>query len=119
MNQPLPLPLRPTFGATKLQMTRGPDEVLKAILGSPKSAHPRAGQSLCEALGLEQPLSVVLCAGDWASSSALPLCDDLGLEKQAFHSEATVVQSPSRRGGRLKRLGALGPLRQLCLRGVP
>jgi hypothetical protein len=122
MNQPLPLPLplRPTFGATKLLMTRGPDEALKAILCPAHSAHPQVAQSLCEALalGFQQPVSVVLCAGNWASSSALPRCDDLGLGKETLHSEATVVESPPRRGRRLKGLGALGPLRQLGLRGV-
>lgn len=102
-------------------MTRGPDEVLKAILCPAKSAHPQAAQSLCEALalGFQQPVSVVLCAGDWASSSALPLCDALGIGKQTLHSEVTVVESTPRRGRRLKGLGALGPLHQLCLRGVP
>jgi hypothetical protein len=121
MNQPLYLTLRPTFEAKQLPMTRGPDEVLKAILGPAKSAHPQAAQSLREtlALGFEQPLSVVLCAGDWASSSALPLCDDLGIGKQMLHSEVTIVEAPPRRGRRLKGLGALGPLRQLSLRGMP
>jgi hypothetical protein len=121
MNQPLYLTLRPTFEAKQLPRTWGPDEVLKAILGPAKSVPPQAAQSLRKALalGLEQPLSVVQCAGDWASSSALLLCDDLGIGKQALPSEVTIVESPPRRERRLKGLGALGSLRQLCLRGVP
>lgn len=121
MNQPLYLPLRPTFEAKQRPRTWDPDEVLEAILGPAKSVPPQAAQSLRKALvlGLEPPLSVVQYAGDWASSSALPLCDDLGIGKQELLSEVTIVESPPRRVRRLKGLGALGSLRQLCLRGVP
>lgn len=121
MNQPLYLTLRPTFESKQLPMTWGPDEVLKAILGPAKSVPPQAAQSQREALalGLEQPLSVVPCAGDSASSSALPLRDDLGIGKETLPSEVPIVGAPPHRGRRLKDLGASGPLLQLCLRGVP
>jgi hypothetical protein len=103
-------------------MTRGPDEILKAILGPPQSAHPQAARSLCEALALwfQHPLSVVLCADDWESSSALRLCDGLGVGARTLHYEVNVVESlpRPRRGRRLAGLGDFRDLRQMDLRGL-
>jgi hypothetical protein len=76
----------------------GDEEVLRAQLPPPPSVHPRAAQTLCEALSLwlGKPLSVVLCADAEGTSSALGLCDGFGFGARTVHYEVEVVD-PRRR----------------------
>jgi hypothetical protein len=72
---------------------------------------PRDG---VEALWLQRPLSVVLCADAEERSSALGLCDGLGIGRETLHDEVEVFDPRSPRRG----LGGLRDLRQLSPRGI-
>ena len=78
--------------------------------------HHTAAPTLLEGLSLwlQLPLSVVLCAGEEASSSALNLYDDFGFGAATAHYQVEVVDPSRRRRG----LGSFRDLRQLDLRGA-
>lgn len=107
---------KPTSSRTRLLLTHGSTELLRAAMPGPALAHPRAAPTLLEGLSLwlGQPLSVVLCADAEGASCALDLCDDFGFGKQTLHYEVEVVEPARRRRG----LGPFSDLRQLALRGV-
>ena len=109
--------MRPTSLATRLLVTYGHDDILRAVLPAPGQAHPRAAALLLEGLSewFQQPLSVVLYADAQGCSSALGLCDGFGFGNRTVHFEVEVFD-PSRRR---RRLGSFRDLRQLALRGVP
>ncbi len=108
--------VKPATAATRLLLTRGPDELLRAALPAARATHPRAAAALCEALSLwvQEPLSVVLCVDGRDSSSELGLCDALGLGDRTVHYEVEVMDRARRRRG----LGSFRDLRQLALRGL-
>jgi hypothetical protein len=108
--------IKPMREATRLLLTRGEDEILKAVLPSPTVAHDRAAPTLCEGLSLwlQQPLSIVLVADEQGVSSALRLCDGFGFGVTTVHYEVEVVDPARRRRG----LGSFRDLRQLDLRGL-
>ena len=108
--------LKPTRETTRLYLTVGGDELLRAVLPPPGVCHPRSAPILLEGLALwmQRPLSVVLCAADGDVSSALGLSDGLGFGYQTVHYEVEVVD-PARRP---RGLGSFRDLRQLDLRGV-
>ena len=56
-------------------------DLLKAFLGPPEQAHPRAAATLLEGISLwyQRPLSVVLSADGSDDGCALGLCDALGV----------------------------------------
>ena len=119
MNRNLVLSLRPSETATRLLMTCDGDEVLKAILTPPTTAHPRAAPTLLEGLALfyQQRLSVVLSVDEADASCVLGLSDGLGLARSTLHYQVEVCEQV-RRGRRLGGLGTFRDLRQLCMRGV-
>jgi hypothetical protein len=90
------------------------EDLLRATLPPPR--HPHAAHTMLVGLSrwLGRPLSVVLCAGEAASSSALNLYDDFGFGAAATHYQVEVVEPGRRRRG----LGSFRELRQLDLRGV-
>ena len=108
--------VKPSPSATRLLMTFGDSEALRAVLPSPATAHQRAASMLCEALALwmQRPLSVVLCADGQGDSSALGLCDGFGFGNQTELYEVEVVDPTRRRRG----LGSFHDLRQLLLPGA-
>ncbi len=108
--------VKPASTTTRLLMTLGPDELLRAVLPPPTETHPRAAMTLCEALSLwvQQPLSVVLCVDGRDSSSELGLCDAFGFGQRTVHYEVEVMDPARRRRG----LGSFRDLRQLALRGL-
>ncbi len=105
-----------TRETTRLYLTRDGDELLRAVLPPPGAHHPRAAPTLLEGLSLwlQRPLSVVLCADAEGFSSALGLCDGLGIGNQTLHYEVEVFDPLRPRRG----LGSFHDLRQLALRGV-
>lgn len=109
--------LKPTLETTRLYLTIGGNELLRAVLPPPGTClHPRSAPTLLEglALWLQRPLSVVLYAADGDDSSALGLSDGLGFGYQTVHYEVEVVDPARRQRG----LGSFADLRQLQMRGV-
>jgi hypothetical protein len=113
--------LKPTQQTTRLYLTLGGNELLRAVLPAVLPApgtwmHPRSAPILLEglALWLQRPLSAVLYAADGDDSSALGLSDGFGFGYETVHYEVEVVDR-SRRG---RRLGSFADLRQLQLRGA-
>lgn len=105
---------KPSSEATRLFLTWGESELLRAVLPPPGAQHPTAAPTLLEGLSLwlQRPLSVVLCADVEGTSSALGLCDGFGIGRETLHYEVEVVDPRRRRG-----LGPFSDLRQLSLRG--
>jgi len=105
---------KPSSEVTRLYLTYGGTEMLRAVLPPPGAQHPSAAPTLLEGLSLwmQRPLSVVLCADAEETSSALGLCDGFGIGCETLHSEVEVVDPRRRRRG----LGAYSDLRQLNLR---
>jgi hypothetical protein len=101
---------KPSSLKTRLYVSFGDEEVMRAQLPPPSSAHPRAAATLCEGLSLwlGRPLSIVLCADAQGTSSALGLCDGFGFGVTTVHYEVEVVD-PRRR---IRGLGAFRDLRR-------
>lgn len=109
--------LKPTLETTRVYLTVGGNELLRAALPAPGTCmHPRSAPTVLEglALWLQRPLSVVLYAADGDDSSALGLSDGFGFGYQTVHYEVEVVDPTRRR----QRLGSFADLRQLQMRGV-
>ncbi len=108
--------LKPNPLATRLLATYGEEDVLKAVLPPPQQAHPRAAETLLEALSLwfQRPLFAVLYADAEESSSVLGLCDGFGFGRRTVHFEVEVYDPKRRRRG----LGSFTDLHQLALRGL-
>jgi hypothetical protein len=108
--------LKPSKEATRLLVVFGEQDVLRAVLPSPMLAHPRAAETLLEALAMwfQRPLSAVLCADAAGYSSALNLCDGFGVGRTSVLFEVEVVDPTRRR----RTLGSFADLRQLTQRGV-
>ena len=120
MDDKLRMVIRPSLQSTRLLMTSGPHEVLRAELPWPCHAHHRAAATLIVGLALwfQRPVSVVLCADAEASSSALCLCDGFGFGVHSVHYSVEVRERGRRRGRRLGGPGSFGELRTLLLAGA-
>jgi len=107
---------KPSPETTRLYLTYGGHELLRAVLPPPGAQHPRAAPILLEGLSLwlQRPLSVVLCADAEERSSALGLCDGFGIGHETVHYEVEVFDARRPRRG----LGSFRDLRQLSLRAV-
>ena len=117
----LRITLKPELHETRVLMTRGVDEVFKAVLPPPSQMHCRAASTLVEGIALwyQRKVSVVLYADVSEERFAMALCDGLGFGLTNVHYEVDVVTPGNqRRGRRIPGLGKFGELRQLCLRGV-
>jgi hypothetical protein len=105
--------LRPTREDTRLLLTNGNDDCLKAVLPPPLQSRYQAAHTLLTGLSLwfQRPLSVVSSVDDEESTSALGLSDGFGFGNKTPHYEVRVLDR--RRGGR--RLGpSFAELRQLA-----
>jgi hypothetical protein len=114
--------IQPEAIQTKVLMMDGPDQVLKAVLPRPASAHPRAASMLMEALALwyRRKLSVVLYADVWAEPFATGFCDGLGLGETHLHYEVDVVDPrPQEKGKQLSFTSGFSELEELCARRWP
>ncbi len=115
--------LSPSSKWTRVLVTHGPDELLRAILPSPaQTKHERAAATFLEALALwlDVALPVVLSVDAPEASSCLGLTDEVGVGAHSVFYRVDVVlrgRRHRRRGQRLHGLGAFGDLRQLRLVG--
>lgn len=107
------LTIAPNRNETRVLMTCGPDEALRAILSPATMTHPRAAATLLEGLSLwyQRPLNVVLCVDDESNSSALGLCDALGFGHRSLYYEVGIVVTD--RIPKRNRIGGLGDFRAL------
>ena len=116
------LTLMPSSTRTRLLLTHGPDELLRAILppGSPMY-HEDAPRRLLEGLALwvDRPLRVVLSVDEKDASFCLGLTDELGVGMRSLFFTVEVVdrQAQRRRGRRIRGMGDFADLRQLELTG--
>lgn len=118
MSDTITVTIAPEPGRVRILATTPTHDVLKAVLGSARHAHPRAAATLLEGLALwhQRPLCVVLSADESDDGSALGLCDALGFGR-TLHYEVGLAFA-DRRGRRPRRdrrgLGDFRDLRQLA-----
>ncbi len=99
-----------TARETRVLLTQGPDEVLKARLRAVATpAHRFAGPMLCESMALwhDQRVRAVVSAESEQVLFALGLCDGLGVARATLHYvvQPLFMDDPPRRGQRLSGLG--------------
>jgi hypothetical protein len=101
-----------TARETRILLTQGPDEMMKARLRAVSTpAHRFAGPMLCEAMALwhDQRVRAVVSAESEEILFALGLCDGLGIAHATLHYVVEPVclweDDPPRRGRRLSGLG--------------
>lgn len=112
--------IAPERGRTRILASRGPQELMRAILGPPAETHPRAATTLLEGLALwhHEALDVVLCVGDSSSGSELGLFDALEFGVRNVHFEVGVALDDVRRGRSLGGLGDFRVLRRVAREGA-
>jgi len=112
--------LSPSAKWTRVLLTHGPDELLRAILPPPSQVlRDRPVPTFLEGLAewLDVRLPVVLSVDVQHVSSCLGLTDDLGLGRRCLYYQVEVQERGvrRRRGTRIRGLGDFGDLRQLRL----
>ncbi|MGH7440671.1 MAG: hypothetical protein ACRENE_33685, partial [Polyangiaceae bacterium] len=92
--------IAPEPDRVRILATTPTHDLLKAVLGPPEQAHPRAAATLLEGLSLwyQRPLSVVLSADGSDDGCALGLCDALGFGRTLYYEVG--VAMGERRGRR-------------------
>jgi hypothetical protein len=109
----------PTEKTTRVLVTMGKDEVLKARLPAPPQVHRLAARTLLESVALfyQDRIRVVLSADSEAISFGLGLTDGLGFGIDTFHYEVEVLPDAAqrRRATRLLGLGDFRDVRRLEL----
>jgi hypothetical protein len=85
----------PTRSETRLLVTVGRDEVMKARLGPAEQTHPRAAPMLLEALALwyQKRVHAVISVGADAARSDLGLADGLGYGAETVHYDVAWVDA--------------------------
>ena len=119
MSDTITVTIAPEPDRVRILATTPTHDVLKAVLGPARAAHPRAAATLLEGLSLwhQRPLSVVLSADVLDDGSALGLCDALGFGRALHYDVAVAVTEHRgrRRRRELRGLGDFRDLRQLAL----
>jgi hypothetical protein len=105
---------------TRVLVSHGPDELLRAILPPPSLVkHERAAMTFLEALALwlDVTLPVVLSVDERDAGCCLGLTDELGVGVPSVFYRVEVVTRGRRRrrGARIRGVGEFADLRQLRL----
>lgn len=95
-------------------------DLMKAVLGSAKQAHPRAASTLLEGLALwhQRPLGVVVCVDEKCDGHALGLFDALGLGERTVHYEVGVAYHKTSRSRSMAGVGDFRDLRRMDIAEV-
>jgi len=124
MSDTITVTIAPEPDRVRVLATTPSHDLLQAILGPIRTAHPRAVATLLEGLALwyQRPLSVVLAADDVGDGTALGLCDALG-DGRTLHYEVGLafpdrVARGRRRRRELRGLGSFRDMRELALWGT-
>ena len=114
MSDTITVTIAPELDRVRILATTPTHDVLKAVLGPVRAAHPRAAATLLEGIALwhQRPLSVVLSADASDDGSALGLCDALGFGR-TLHYEVAVAMTEGRGRRRRRDLRGLGDFRDL------
>jgi hypothetical protein len=113
--------LSPSSKWTKVLLTHGPDELLKALLPPPSLVHhERAATRLLEALSLwlDTQLPVALSVDAKDAGFCLGLTDEMGVGARSVYYRVEVIERTDarrRRGIRILGVGDFRDLRQLRL----
>jgi hypothetical protein len=112
--------LSPTSKCTRVLVTHGPDEMLRALLPPPSQVrHVRAAATLLEGLSLwfDATLPVALSVDAREASLCLGLTDELGVGRHSVFYRIEVAERGRRRvrGDRIRGVGDFSDLRQLLL----
>jgi len=110
----------PSSKWTRLLLTDGPDELLRAVLPPPALVrHERTVPTLLEGLSmwLDRSLLVVLSADDEEFGYHLGLTDEMGIGTRSLYYRVEVAERVHRRrrGRRIAGVGDFSDLRQLRL----
>ncbi len=113
--------LSPSSKWTKVLLTHGPDELLKALLPPPSQVrHERAAMTLIEGLSLwldtTVPVALSVAAAD--AGFCLGLTDEMGMGMRSVFYRVDVTEPADvrrRRGIRIPGVGDFRDLRQLRL----
>jgi hypothetical protein len=112
--------LSPSAKWTRVLVSHGPDELLRAILPPPSQVrHERTAATFLEslALWLDTTLPVVLSVDARDASFCLGLTDEMGVGARSIYYRVEVSERGGRRrrGTRIHGVGDFGDLRQLRL----
>jgi hypothetical protein len=112
--------LSPSTSWTRVLVSQGPDELLRALLPPPsRLRHERAVMTFLEGLSLwlDETLPVVLSVDAQQASFCLGLTDELGIGIRSVYYRVEVSERGRRRrrGTRIRGVGDFGDLRQLHL----
>jgi hypothetical protein len=115
--------LSPSTKWTRVLLTQGPDELLRAVLPPPSSVrHERAAATLLEglALWLDTTLPVVLSVDAAEAGFCLGLADEVGVGRRSvfFRVEVQERGARRRRGSRIRGIADFGDIRQMCIEGI-
>lgn len=113
----------PSATRTRVLVSHGPDELLRAILPPPSAVHhERAAITLLQGLSLwfDAKLRVVLSVDGRETGFCLGLTDEMGLGVHSVYFDVEVHdrRARHRRGQRIRGVGDFADLRQLYLRGL-
>ena len=116
--------LLPSSTRTRMLLTHGPDELLRAVLPPPPSIHrDRAVPTLLEGLAqwVDAQIRVVLSVTAQDASFCLGLTDEMGYGVRGLFYDVEVVErgARQRRGARIRGVGDFTDLRQLHLVTAP
>src|SRR5882724_8438628 len=111
----------PSSTRTRVLVSQGPDELLRAILPPPSAVHhERAANVLLQGLSqwLDAKLHVVLSVDEREAGFCLALTDEMGLGMRSVFFDVEVHDRRARRqrGQRIRGIGDFADLRQLYLR---
>jgi hypothetical protein len=112
--------LSPSSKWTRVLVSHGPDEILRAILPPPSQVrHERSAPTFLEslALWLDRTLPVVLSVDEREAGFCLGLTDEMGLGMRSVYYRVEVAARGTRRRGgrRIRGVGEFADLRQLRL----